>query len=339
MVQKSLTFFITTLWRTISGLFWLSLWFFSLGLLASYLLRWWPGDRLFPVRLINYAMPWLLFALAPGLIVALLARRQWLAVSFALPTLLIMLNYAPLFLPRPTLALAGNEPFKVMSYNVWSRYRDLTPLVEVIKKEQPDILLLQEVRRYQAPQIEEALADLYPEARLHFVYDVELEQAVASRYPLTVLGVYPRKGKALEVLAETPSGPITVWNVHPSSRRGWYRRYNQIANLMAENIANAQGPIILGGDFNTTDQTQTYRLVDQYLNNAHWQAGWGFGFTFPAPTREFRRDISLPALVRIDHIFYSDHFFAHQASTLSDSGGSDHLPVVATLSIIRLIND
>jgi hypothetical protein len=77
MVQKSLTFFITTLWRTISGLFWLSLWFFSLGLLASYLLRWWPGDRLFPVRLINYAMPWLLFALAPGLIVALLARRQW----------------------------------------------------------------------------------------------------------------------------------------------------------------------------------------------------------------------------------------------------------------------
>lgn len=318
-----------------TGSFWLALWLFSLGVLASYLMRWWPGDRLLPVRLTNYGMPWLLFGLAPGLIVAILARRQWLAVSFALPTILIMLNYAPLFLPRPALVLAGNEPFKVMSHNVWSRYRDLTPLINLIKQEQPDILLLQEVGSYQAPQLEEALADLYPEAPLYFVYEVELEQAVASRYPLTVLGAYPKKGNALEVLAETPDGPLTIWNIHPSSRRGWYRRHNQIANLVSEDIANAAGPIILGGDFNTTDQTQTYRLVDEYLNNAHWETGWGFGFTFPAPTREFRGEISFPSLVRIDHIFYSDHFFAHKAGTLPNSGSSDHLPIVATLSRVK----
>jgi endonuclease/exonuclease/phosphatase (EEP) superfamily protein YafD len=40
-------------------------------------------------------------------------------------------------------------------------------------------------------------------------------------------------------------------------------------------------------------------------------------------------------MVRIDHIFYSDHFFAHTAGTLPTSGGSDHLPVVAELSLVR----
>jgi endonuclease/exonuclease/phosphatase (EEP) superfamily protein YafD len=34
-------------------------------------------------------------------------------------------------------------------------------------------------------------------------------------------------------------------------------------------------------------------------------------------------------MIRIDHLFYNDSLLAYNAATLSDSGQSDHLPIVA----------
>jgi endonuclease/exonuclease/phosphatase (EEP) superfamily protein YafD len=178
------------------------------------------------------------------------------------------------------------------------------------------------------------LNNLYPNDELHFTFDPYTLQAVASRYPITPLAVMPKKGRAQKVLVETPNGPITVINVHPSFP-GWQRRYRQMSTLLAEDILSADGPVILGGDFNTTDQTDMYKLINQYLQNAHWEAGWGFGFTYPSSELRIGHRFSLPRLVRIDHIFYSDHFFAHNAGTLTESGGSDHLPVVAEFSWVK----
>jgi endonuclease/exonuclease/phosphatase (EEP) superfamily protein YafD len=75
-------------------------------------------------------------------------------------------------------------------------------------------------------------------------------------------------------------------------------------------------------------------MIDQYLDNAHWEAGWGFGFSFPSSDRPLRGRFQIPSLVRIDHIFYSDHFYVLNARTLPTAGGSDHLPVVAELSLV-----
>ncbi len=336
MIQQNLLSFFQFIWRTGANLFWLSLWAFSLGILSSYLLRYGPGDRLFFVRLVNYLMPWLLLFLVPGLLIALVGRRQWLAVSFALPTLLILLNYAPLFLPRPSVALASDTTLKVMSYNIWSRNRDIESMTTLIKEEQPDILLLQEIKKATKPDnIFAALSGLYDDEEIYIIHDATVNQAVVSRYPLTKVEAAVRKGNLLEVLAETPNGTITVLNVHPLSNRGWFRRYSHMSQVLEEDILPNEGPVILGGDFNTTDQTGTYRLLDTHLNNAHWEAGWGFGFSFPSPTREFRDAVSFPSLVRIDHIFYNDYFFANEAETLPNSGGSDHLPVTATFTWIK----
>jgi endonuclease/exonuclease/phosphatase (EEP) superfamily protein YafD len=129
----------------IMRLFWISLWIIGLSLLLWYPLRWWPGDRLQPVRMLNYFMPWLMVVLVPGLLVAGLARRIRLVATLALPTILIGLNFAPLFLPRFNYALASNTTLKVMSYNVLYRNHDLAAIVSIIRQEQPDILLLQEV--------------------------------------------------------------------------------------------------------------------------------------------------------------------------------------------------
>jgi vancomycin resistance protein VanJ len=331
MLPPPITAVLEGLFSAIRTAFWLGLCLFGSGVLLTYPLRWWPGDRLLPVRLFNYMIPWLLIPLVLALITAGLARRHWLVAVLAIPTIFINLTQAPLFFPRPCPALGKGETFKVVSYNVGRRNRDVIAMAALIRQEQPDILLLQELRRDQVEAFINTLDGLYPDAELHFTHDPYTLQAVASRYPLIPLAMMPEKGRAQKVLLETPNGPVTVINVHPYFP-GWRRRHEEMSTLLAEDIIPTDGPLILGGDFNTTDQTQIYRLVSQHLYNAHREAGWGFGFTFPVYRRRIRGIFPLPQLVRIDHIFYSDHFLAHTASTLTESGGSDHLPVVAELS-------
>ncbi len=334
MLKNSIVSLLKQIWTITRGLFWTGLWLFGLGLLLWYPMRWWPGDRFLPVRLANYFMPWLLVALIPAVSIAGLARRRWLALTLATSTILIGLTFAPLFLPRPGSALAGNRPFKIMSYNIWGRNQNIVAVTAVIRQERPDILLLQEASPMAIRILNDKLVDLYPEDELHLAYEPGACQAIMSRYPLTPLGLAYEKGRVQKVLVDTPDGPIAVWNVHPSQPILWSKQYRQIVAL-AEDIAAADGPLIVGGDLNTTDQSETYRLISQYLDNAHWDAGWGFGFSFPAPPRRIRGQMAITSLVRIDHIFYSDHFFTHKARTLSMSGGSDHLPVVAELSLVK----
>jgi vancomycin resistance protein VanJ len=322
------------LWSILCWLFWLGWGLVGLGLLTWYGLRWWPGDRFLPVRLFNYFMPWLLLGLMPGLVLAGLARRKWVALTLAGPALFIGLTFAPLFLPRAEEALAANASFKVMSYNVWYRNDKVTEVAGLIRQEQPDILLLQELSPGMAGTLTRALADLYPGGQFYWAYESRAYQGIISRFPLTPVELAYDKGRTQKVIAATPAGPIAVWNVHPNTPLPWSRQYRQISAL-AEDIAAMDGPLIVGGDFNTTDQSETYHLVNQYLHNAHWEAGWGFGFSFPAHQPHFRDIPILTPVIRIDHIFYSSHFFASSARTLSDSGGSDHFPVTAELSLVR----
>ena len=116
MIKVMLGTIIKIIEAIIRSAFWFSLWLFGLGLLTWFPMRWWPGDSLRPVQMLNYFMPWLLVGLLPASITALIARRKWLSVLLALPALLIMISIAPLFLPRPNLALANQAPLKIMSF-------------------------------------------------------------------------------------------------------------------------------------------------------------------------------------------------------------------------------
>lgn len=322
------------LWSSLCWLFWLGWALLGLGLVTWYGLRWWPGDRFLPVRLFNYFMPWLLLGLMPGLALAGLARRKWVAFILAVPALFIGLTFAPLFLPRPEGVLAANASFKVMSYNIWYHNDKVAEAAGLIRQEQPDILLLQELSPGVAKSLTRELADLYPGGQLYWAYESRAYQGIISRFPLTPVELAYDKGRTQKVIAATPAGPVAVWNVHPNTPLPWSRQYRQISALV-EDIAAVDGPLIVGGDFNTTDQSETYHLVNQYLHNAHWEAGWGFGFSFPAHQPRFRDIPILTPVIRIDHIFYSPHFFVSSARTLSHSGGSDHFPVTAKLSLVR----
>ncbi|MFA7535195.1 MAG: endonuclease/exonuclease/phosphatase family protein [Desulfuromonadales bacterium] len=314
------------IWREI---LWLILWAGALGTMTTFALRWLGGDQYLAGRLAGYFMPWLLAVLLPGLLIAMVAQRKWLALALGAPIALIVITYAPLFLPaseeRPPAAL------KVMSYNIWSHNEDMAAAAAVIRREQPDILMLQEINSRQLGRLQLLLDDLHPSGALHIIHDDDLLQAVVSRFPVVPLESLRHRGQAQQARIATTWGPVTVFNVHPLRHGGWHHRYRQIVALLKEEVLDEQGPTILAGDFNVNDQTQLYRKITRYLRDAHWQAGFGFGFTFPADASRFYRKYKIPPLIRIDHIFYSPHFLAQNARTLQDSGGSDHYPVVAEL--------
>ncbi len=335
MLERFIGFIIKGTWQFILYLLWLGLWLFGLALILGYVLRWWPGERVVLVRLMSSLTPWLMIGLVPGVLLAGLGRRYGLMTFLAIPMVAITFTYAPLFLPRTNLALAADNSLTVMSYNIWRRNKDMMAVASLIEQEQPDILLLQELKPYRVQPLLTALDDLYPETKPDFAYDPYTLQGVISRYPLTVIETSRPKGRLQKVIVETPNGPINVWNVHIHAFP-WRRQYAQIQALY-EDLATVEGPLILGGDFNATDQSETYQLIDSRLYNAHWQAGWGFGFTFPSnwgstlTHSQIKKTIGDTPLIRIDHIFYNDHFYAYTAKTLAKSGGSDHSPVVATL--------
>lgn len=332
-----LTFFLKKVVRIFDQFLGLTLWVFGLGIAAWYPMRWWPGDRLTPVQLLNYIMPWLLVALIPALVIAALTRRRWLAALLVIPILLIVYSYAPLFLPRSTSpVLAESNRIKVMSYNILSRNDDLQEVANIIRQEQPDLLLLQEVYGSTGFELKEALSDLYDQKQFHYTMDPIYGQGIVSRFPLTPLGTSYNQGRTQKAILHTPQADILVWNTHFKQPRYWTAQHRQASNLVKA-LDSVDQPIIVGGDFNTTEQSQVYSMINRHLKNAHWQAGWGLGFSYPADHLAVK-GIAVPMpgpLVRIDHIFHSDHFLTRSAETLPYSGGSDHLPVVSELSLIR----
>jgi len=273
------------------------------------------------------------------MIITGLARRKWLLAALAIPTFAICFAFWPFFLPpNNTPPLTDSFSFKIMSHNLFFR-QDTNAMLKVIRQQQPDILLLQEIHPDLVSLPLDDLTDLYPDLYVDVVNQPEkaFVQAILSRYPITRIGAEFDQGRVQKVRIDTPAGPVIIWNTHllPPFGRVSQWHYQQVDALVAE-MATVKGPFIVAGDFNVTDQSTTYRAINQYLNEAHHNAGWGFGFTFPAPPHGIKDIPIKPGLIyRIDHIFYSNHFIAHNAQTGISSAGSDHLPVITVLSFVR----
>lgn len=311
-----------------------AVWVLAVGLAAWNFLRIYPGDRWLLVRLGNYFAPWLFMATALALVVALLVRRPWLTRVVLLLTLIFIARYWPLLVPRPPLLSAGNDAseLQVMTFNVNYANRNASDIAELIRAESPDVIAMQELVPDLANSLQAELESEYP----YFLYDSSQGlTGLISRYPLRAQPILPVLKHNQRASVETPGGTVTVWSVHLAtalSQYGWEWQ-RAMAAAIAQEAAQEAGPLILLGDFNTTDQTENYRLVADQLTDVHWSAGRGFGFTWPDLRRYGADTAILGPVVRIDHIFVSEHFTPEEIHVIPSGYGSDHQPVVATLRL------
>jgi endonuclease/exonuclease/phosphatase (EEP) superfamily protein YafD len=255
-------------------------------------------------------------------------------------------EYGALFLPStPALAIAKAEgaTLRVMTFNTWNQVDEEGTFAAAVEEWQPDLVALQEVKF--------AFRKDLKEAKEEWPYQVHVP--MRGRYNIAILSKVPimleeadgdRFGcHCVQALLEWNGETIRVIVVHiraPDTsvkfRRGIpvVRRFdasNQALSYaaLAKQIEESDEPLIVLGDFNTTEGQPGYRLLYQLgLEDAHEAAGWGLGFTYPAP----RTRVSwLPIpLIRIDHVFFSEAWQATEAWT-TPLMGSDHQAIVADL--------
>jgi len=310
-----------------------ALWLFASTILAGLILRHWLGDHLFLTRYTGYVMPWLLLGLLPGAVWAWRMHSPALSAVQIVAAAIVLVTHLPLFRPHPAISSPPALRLEVVSYNTWSGNSDDGRIASVILGRAPDVVLLQEIRPEVFGRLMDRLRGLYDGRPVYCAYEPAIQQAVVSRYRVESSAGMVEKGQAQRVVLRLPSGPIAVFNVHPLRSGGWRQRYQQIALLLEEDVLRESGPVILGGDFNAPDHSQLYALVAGHLKNAHREAGFGFGFTYPSSELRLLGLVPAPSLVRIDHVFFSDQFVALRAETMEESGGSDHRPVFAELGL------
>lgn len=238
---------------------------------------------------------------------------------------------------------AARPPLRIMSYNIRAALgmdgaRSLNRIAEVIGRETPDIVALQEVdiqrprsgRVHQAARLGE-LVNLHWLAAPSFAdADGGYGNAILSRYPLHLLDHHPLPGRAAHeprsvmiARIDWAGAALCVINTHLSFRRR--ERAAQLrALLTAEWLCGRGAPrrTVLCGDLNCAPREPGFRRLCDSLRDAarHGPAR----ATWPT-RRPFRR---------IDHLLVSpdlDVVGAHVHRSALARVASDHYPVIAQI--------
>lgn len=224
----------------------------------------------------------------------------------------------------------GSSEMKIMTINVHFSSVKLPKLLERVKEDKIDLVMMQEVKKKEngpAHWLKNNLDGWHiAEAR---------EVAIVSRYPLGKITRIPSKALEfrsillVEVLAPKPYLAATVHWSSPQYENGFEKMkvgaerqsldFRQTMELI-QSIGESK-PFVLGGDFNNPPRHKHTKELSRAMTNAFDKAGTGFGWTYHK---------KLP-VVRIDYL-YTNKQFNVERCYVDREIGSDHLPVVAELS-------
>jgi endonuclease/exonuclease/phosphatase (EEP) superfamily protein YafD len=331
---------------------------YLVGLFAWAVLHTLAADRWWWLFLLSTLACYLFLPLLLLPAIALYTQQHALWPGIAVGALLWLYLYGGLLLPAalhlPAQADAPALSLRVMTYNMLVHNTDSAGAIAAIRTADADIVALQELHPAFAAAIQHELRGDYPYQVLVPREDTT-GMGVISRYPMLETGDRLRGswGGVPQILRIDAAGThITLVNIHarstslgyggnlrisPASIEASIREREQQMQALAAFVAAQRGPLIVAGDFNTGDQSRAYGMVARVLNDAWREVGHGLGHTFPGSatpgsSRPSVAGVRLPMwLVRIDYIFYSEHWQAREAEIGPWDGVSDHRPVVARL--------
>lgn len=289
-------------------------------------------------------LPFLLFLpflLIPG-------QRKVRSLALLVPFLFFSYEYGPAFVPKAHLtsvaAAQSDLPVRVMTWNAYFKNQHVDNLVAAIKRENPDLLAVEEFGADYAKEFASQLKAIYPYQLLYPHWEPR-GYALLSRYPLEeILQPLPGYGECTCVQANVTiqNRQFTVLAIHPTvpefsliikhhlpmpTNFETHVQDFQHATIL-KRIATIQPPLLVMGDFNASDRMAVINRYRAILTDSFREAGWGFGFTFPYQKRF--DSIEVPSLVRLDYIFHDSSWRATQAWN-GQADGSDHRYVVADL--------
>lgn len=240
----------------------------------------------------------------------------------------------------------GNNTLQVMTYNIRhanppSKTRDSTidleAIAKVINKEKPDLVALQEVdvnnsRAGINLNEAEALATL---TGMYYYFTAAMDyrggkygDAVLSRFPIldSISFHLPKiDGMKKEEMRSLCMIKIRVPRLGEVMFASTHLGLSEPTRLLQVHTINDivrtfSLPVIIGGDFNATPQSEPIRIMDSLMTRSCTS---GCDLTIPAKHPRSK----------IDYILYrpAGKFRVRQEKAIDETYASDHLPVLATL--------
>jgi vancomycin resistance protein VanJ len=314
------------------------------------------GDRLWLLAVAN-SFPAVFFLPLPvAFVLAAFSRKRAAWVAVCVSALLWVALFGWRYLPRGLHAEATGTELRVMAFNVLVTNRDVGAIAGAVETAQPDLIAFSELGAGMNAALAERLGTTYPFRTLRRLPGANFGSGIYSRWPLDDLGSLKTGLGLRSAVADvnTPKGTVRFVALHPRStwldtssldaaeasiEDNFRGREAQLAAVCRYLDEWGDRPVILAGDFNTSEFSDAYRCVAHRLRDSYREVGQGMGHTWPAQRTKHiqsRWMELLAPVTRIDFVFHSHHWDALEAKVLTMDTGSDHRPVVATL---RRTND
>lgn len=314
---------------------------YTLGILIFLIISVATRDRLWPIALLNNFNLYIVGSLIPVMLWFLTYKIQALRVAATIGLALLAIAYAPFLLPKRLDPRSG-IPLKVATFNMLVSNTNTAAIENWLNTLDADIVFMQEVSATYADNGIQAALDKYPH---QFTTGETMSNLILSKFPFestepfyladeqiaqftqqrAVITVSERQIALYSIHLNVPFGAGPRFRMAGLSTISSYDstvRDQQLATLLTRLNAETM-PYLVGGDFNISSQSPTYMSLLSELNDAYFNAGSGFGFTWP--TRPF------PGL-RLDYLFYS-YSFSPVGAEVGPYLGSDHYPVIARLNL------
>jgi vancomycin resistance protein VanJ len=297
-------------------------------------------DRYWPFALVNTFAEYL-FVPLPVLAIIVIAVKQWrLLAGLAVPAAAFAVMFGEFFLPSFSAAPVG-QPLRAMTFNVLWENKDIEAMAAAIKQNVPDIIGFEEMHTYHYEGVNAALKADYP----YFAPEPETLSGgvgLLSRYPIESFEPFklPPRNLTLHAVVNVNGTRVHVFVVHLSPNNFFGYPVNEWLGLFEERYASRASetsqlkaligpitePVIMLCDCNLADTSQAYETLRSFLTDSHREIGWGFGHSLIHPPNTFRTQ-------RLDYVWHNAAFAA-TSITVGPQGGSDHLPVTASLTLM-----
>lgn len=266
-------------------------------------------------------LPWLGLPVPFLLAAAAIARSKTGAIATGLAAVVWLGTFGLLLVPGKG---GGEHNLRVVTHNVGVSNPDNDGTAKALLESDADLIALQELSTTGRQTYAAALAASYP-------YSVTRGTvALWSKYPVSgqsSVDIGMGWTRALRAQVQTPAGPVAVYVAHLASVRvdadgfSSEQRNSTIAELSQGIGGERLTKVLVMGDFNGSAYDRELAPLTFGLHSAQAEAGFGFGFTWPA---------QFP-LARIDHVLV-------KGVTVTDARvlprtGSDHRPVQADLRL------